>query len=211
MSIGDKEASKILISAGADINQADEKSGRTPLHIAMEINNRSLVDFFFGCGASLDVADGRGLTPLHIAWTEMEEGEGSLETIIKRVGGGEVLDIRDSQGLTPLMHAYLYGNLPSVSVLLKKNVRIGLVVTTITLHVYIVILYMFSIDAQLDQLRNRTSRCVTIICRAPLHNEAVVTRGCTIDNFMKFFFIINDSLLRWIAGRIAQAVLTLAI
>ena len=142
VSIGDKEASKILVSAGADINQADEQSGRTPLHIATEITNRSLVDFLIGCGASLDVADGRGLTPLHIACTEMEEGEGSLETIIKRVGGGEVLDIRDRQGLTPLMHACLYGNLPSVRVLLKKNVRIGLAMTTKTLHIYSYIIYV---------------------------------------------------------------------
>lgn len=120
VSIGDREASEILVSAGADVNQADEGSGRTPLHLAMETNDRSLVEFLIGCGALLDVIDGRGLTPLHIAG--IVEGEEALEAVVKRVGGGDVLDIRDGRGLTPLMHACLYGNLPSVQILVKKKV-----------------------------------------------------------------------------------------
>lgn len=79
------------------------------------------MDFLIGCGGELDVADRRGLTPLHIA--SIVEGEESLETIIRRVGGEDVLDIRDSGGLTPLMHACLYGNLASVKLLIRKKVN----------------------------------------------------------------------------------------
>ena len=115
------EACQLLVRAGADVNQVDEKSGRSALHFATEMNNRSLVDFFIGCGGVIDLADGRGLTPLHIAC--IVEGSDALEAIVKRVGGGEVLDIQDGQGLTPLMHSCLYGNLDSVRVLLKKKVQ----------------------------------------------------------------------------------------
>ena len=102
--------------------QVDPESGRGPLHFATELNNRDLVDFFISCGGHLDVADVRGLTPLHIA--SIIEGAESLEAIVRRVGGEDVLDIRDGQELTPLMHACLYGNITSVRLLLKKKVII---------------------------------------------------------------------------------------
>ena len=119
--MGNKGVCQILIAAGANINQVDEESGRSPLHFATELNNKDLVDYLIECGGVLDVVDGRGLTPLHVAG--IVEGEDALGVIIRRVGGAEVLDIRDSQGLTPLMHACLYGNLDSVKLLLKKKVR----------------------------------------------------------------------------------------
>ena len=101
--------------------QVDEESGRGPLHFATELNHKALVDFLLACGAELDVVDGRGLTPLHIA--SVVEGAESLEAIVRRVGGEDVLDIQDGRGLTPLMHACLYGNLASVKLLVRKKVR----------------------------------------------------------------------------------------
>ena len=102
-------------------SQVDAESGRGPLHFATELNHRDLVDFLIGCGAHLDAADARGLTPLHIA--SIVEGAESLEAIVRRVGGEEVLDIRDGQELTPLMHACQYSNAASVKLLLRKKVR----------------------------------------------------------------------------------------
>ena len=102
------------------MNEVDESSAKSALHVAAEINSKGLVDFLMACGAHLDVIDGRGLTPLHIA--SIVEGGDSLEAIVKRVGGGEVLDLRDNSGLTPLMHAGLYGNTSSVKILVRKKV-----------------------------------------------------------------------------------------
>ena len=59
------------------------------LHVADENNSKSLV---LACGAHLEVIDGCGLTPLHIA--------SIVEAIVKRVGRVEVLDLRGVKGLT---------------------------------------------------------------------------------------------------------------
>ena len=117
----DREICELLVRAGADVNEVDDGTKRSALHVAAENNSRELVDYLIACGALLDVIDGRGLTPLHIAC--IVEGGDALEAIVKRVGGGEVLDIRDDAGLTPLMHACQYGNAPNVKILVRKKVR----------------------------------------------------------------------------------------
>ena len=118
--MGNKEACQMLVEAGADVNEVEEESGRGPLHFATELNHKDLVDYLIECGGVLDLIDGRGFTPLHVA--SIVEGAESLEAIVRRVGGGEVLDMRDSRELTPLMHSCLYGNADSVRLLLKKKV-----------------------------------------------------------------------------------------
>jgi len=122
VAMDDRETCEILINAGANINEVDEGTKKTALHVATENDSKTVVDFLLSRGAHLDVVDGRGLTPLHIA--SIVEGGQGLEAIVKRVGGGEVLDLRDDKGLTPLMHACQNGNAASIRTLVRKKVGV---------------------------------------------------------------------------------------
>ena len=120
--LGNAEAIQLLIEAGADVNTVDEVTERTPLHFAVELGElgAGIVEFLIRSGGLLDVLDGSGLTPIHLA--SIVESKDSLVAITKVVGGGEVLDLPDGQGLTPLMYACSYGNEENVKFLLKKKV-----------------------------------------------------------------------------------------
>ena len=122
VAMDDRDTCEILVNAGANVNEVDEGTKKSALHVAAENDSKSLVEFLLACGAHLDVIDGRGLTPLHIA--SIVEGGQGLEAIVKRVGGGEVLDLRDDKGLTPLMYACQNGNTPSVRTLVRKKVGV---------------------------------------------------------------------------------------
>lgn len=116
------DAIQLLIEAGADVNIIDEVTGRTPLHFAIELGElgAGIVEFLIRSGGLLDVLDGRGLTPIHLA--SIVESKEPLVAITNVVGGGEVLDLPDKQGLTPLMYACNYGNERNVKFLIKKKV-----------------------------------------------------------------------------------------
>ena len=108
--LSNAEAIQLLIEAEADVNVVDEVTGRTPLHFAVELGElgAEIVEFLIRSGGQLDVLDGSGLTPIHLA--SIVESKEPLVAITKVVGGGEVLNLPDGQGLTPLMYACSYGN-----------------------------------------------------------------------------------------------------
>ncbi len=56
-----------LLRAGAEIDSQDGKSGRTPLHHAVETNQRALVEVLLGRGASVNQQSYSGCTALHVA------------------------------------------------------------------------------------------------------------------------------------------------
>ena len=120
--LGNADAIQLLIQGGADVNVVDEVTGRTPLHLAVELGDlgAEIVEFLIRSGGLLDVLDGNGLTPIHLA--SIVESKEPLVAITKVVGGGEVLDLPDGQGLTPLMYACSYGNEENVKYLIKKKV-----------------------------------------------------------------------------------------
>ena len=122
--LGNAEAIQLLIQAEADVNAVDEVTGKTPLHFAVELGElgAGIVEFLIQRGGQLDVLDGSGLTPIHLA--SILESKEPLAAITKVVGGGEVLDLPDGQGLTPLMYACSYGNEENVKFLIKKKVNV---------------------------------------------------------------------------------------
>uniref|UniRef100_A0A4W3I1N8 Nuclear factor NF-kappa-B p100 subunit-like n=1 Tax=Callorhinchus milii TaxID=7868 RepID=A0A4W3I1N8_CALMI len=59
---------ELLVNKGADSNQADQKSGRTALHLAVEMNCLGLAGYFLAeAGAEVDLATFEGNTALHLA------------------------------------------------------------------------------------------------------------------------------------------------
>ena len=122
--LGNTDAIQLLINAGVNVNSVDEVTGRTALHFAVELGEMGadVVELLIKNGSLLDVLDGNGLTPIHLASTV--ENKEPLAAITKFVGGGEVLDLPDSQGLTPLTYACIYGNEENVKFLVKKKVQI---------------------------------------------------------------------------------------
>ena len=122
--MGNTEAIQLLIEREADVNTVDEVTGRTPLHFAVELGElgAGIVEFLIRSGGQLNVLDGSGLTPIHLA--SIVESKEPLVAITKVVGGGEVLNLPDGQGLTPLMYACSYGNEENVKFLIKKKVHV---------------------------------------------------------------------------------------
>uniref|UniRef100_A0ABM5GJX4 Nuclear factor NF-kappa-B p105 subunit n=1 Tax=Pogona vitticeps TaxID=103695 RepID=A0ABM5GJX4_9SAUR len=77
---------RLLISAGADINAQEQKSGRTALHLAVEQGNVSLTGCLLLEGEALvDSTTYDGTTPLHIA-----AGRGSTKlTVLLKAAGAD--------------------------------------------------------------------------------------------------------------------------
>ncbi len=70
----DTDAARLLIAAGADVNQsrtgdveAAHKQGRTPLMNAASASAIGVIDLLVAAGANVDAKRGDGLTALHIA------------------------------------------------------------------------------------------------------------------------------------------------
>ena len=59
---------RMLSCCDVDIDLPDMKSGESPLHEAVRMNDVQLVDFLIrNCGADVNATDFRGVTPLHLA------------------------------------------------------------------------------------------------------------------------------------------------
>ncbi|XP_070206953.1 ankyrin repeat domain-containing protein 46-like isoform X2 [Littorina saxatilis] len=83
----------LLRSASCDVNEADEKSGRTALHLAAMRGRADLTNVLLCNGADVNACDNLGNTPLH--WC------GHAETIeLLAEHGAHVLQM-NKRGLTP--------------------------------------------------------------------------------------------------------------
>ena len=60
-----------LVKSGTDINQRDE-TGSTALHHAV-CGQYRIAEFLLANGADTEIADGYGLTPLHVAFLRGDE------------------------------------------------------------------------------------------------------------------------------------------
>ncbi|XP_053547928.1 nuclear factor NF-kappa-B p100 subunit isoform X2 [Bombina bombina] len=59
---------EVLVNGGADVNAAERKSGRSPLHIAVEMDNLNMATFLIKrLGADINLRTFGGNTPLHLA------------------------------------------------------------------------------------------------------------------------------------------------
>jgi uncharacterized protein len=56
-----------FVAYGGDVNAPLDGSGLTPLHLAVEAENCSMIQALFNLGANVDARDANGWTPLHRA------------------------------------------------------------------------------------------------------------------------------------------------
>jgi ankyrin repeat protein len=84
---GSLDAAKVAVELGNDVN-ATNNAGDTPLHGAAHTRSNALVQFLFDKGATLDVANKRGETPLSISERTLTEGSAPTNT---RTSTGDLL------------------------------------------------------------------------------------------------------------------------
>ncbi|XP_068731937.1 B-cell lymphoma 3 protein homolog isoform X1 [Montipora capricornis] len=64
---GNKQLIATILDMGADIDEEDSNSGRTPLHHAVEADNYSVTEYLISRGADVNKVTFAGNTPLHTA------------------------------------------------------------------------------------------------------------------------------------------------
>jgi ankyrin repeat protein len=80
------EASRFALELGSDVNAVNE-AGNTALHAAAHIKSNELVQVLVSRGAAIDVANGRGETPLTLA-DRFRAGSGNVKV---RTSTGDLL------------------------------------------------------------------------------------------------------------------------
>ncbi|HEY6227052.1 MAG TPA: ankyrin repeat domain-containing protein, partial [Verrucomicrobiae bacterium] len=92
---------KIVLPLGLDVNARNEK-GRTALHIAAQSSDECAVRMLLKAGASPDIQDREGNTPLHLIF-ESEEYRPDVEfpAFHALVTGGANRSISNAAGKTP--------------------------------------------------------------------------------------------------------------
>jgi len=101
--IGDVNAVRSLIDAGADVNFT-APSGLTPLHVATIHEHPDLLPELLSRGANPNIPADNGLTPLHISVCR-----GYDQAVKTLVEYGASLDTQDHEGMTALHFACIRG------------------------------------------------------------------------------------------------------
>jgi ankyrin repeat protein len=84
------------LAEGTNINARD-RNGRTPLHIAVRLEEKDVADLLISKGADINARDALGKTPLHLAVFDQNQ-----EMIALLLGKCANMNVRDNDGLTPL-------------------------------------------------------------------------------------------------------------
>jgi ankyrin repeat protein len=96
-----------LIAAGADLNLQDKEMGLTPLHLAAQEYAVDAARVLLEAGASVDVVNEHGNSPLFVA-TFNSHGRGELIELLREHGANP--DLVNQHGQTPRRLAELIGN-----------------------------------------------------------------------------------------------------
>lgn len=99
------EAARLLVAAGADVDQGDARFGYTPLHCAAFQGHTLFVDFLLAEGAAVGRTGSNGNTPLHRAAVSGHEAVGRL-----LVRAGADLDAKNKKGMTAFETASFMGH-----------------------------------------------------------------------------------------------------
>lgn len=92
---------KILIEAGADVNEKSPVLHRTALHVAVEQNDAALIEYLLRRGACIDSTDVNYRTPLHYG-AICNEGESHLNAMRVLLENNADICARDVDGMTPV-------------------------------------------------------------------------------------------------------------
>ena len=107
-----------LLSAGADVNDADDE-GVTALHLAACTGRTSMAKFLLSSRANIDCVDHQGRTPLYLAAEAGDE-----RTVRLLAGMGAAIDLYTKDGRTPLSSSAEKGNQEVVELLLKRGASV---------------------------------------------------------------------------------------
>jgi len=100
-SVGNIQAVKQHLAAGADVNAKDDKFGITPLHFAVIFGHKEIVELLIVNGADMNAKDSDvGWTPLHYA-----AFNGHKEIAELLIAKGADVNAKDKHGETPLDYA----------------------------------------------------------------------------------------------------------
>uniref|UniRef100_A0A1X7VBH3 Uncharacterized protein n=2 Tax=Amphimedon queenslandica TaxID=400682 RepID=A0A1X7VBH3_AMPQE len=96
---------------------------QSPLHAAAEQGHASIAGLLLKKEQSvLDATDARGLTPVHLAASNVSSS--LVLSAICDLVGSDVLELTDASGLTPLMHACASGSETCVEFIVKKKANL---------------------------------------------------------------------------------------
>uniref|UniRef100_A0ABD2WGP0 Uncharacterized protein n=1 Tax=Trichogramma kaykai TaxID=54128 RepID=A0ABD2WGP0_9HYME len=102
-----------------------DKVGRTPLHLALALDNERAAELLLRAGADPNFPDGNGSTPLHVICSIKGNDDDSLKTFFDvndRLLRIVDANARDSKGRTPLDVALARGNSKLIELLLSRGV-----------------------------------------------------------------------------------------
>lgn len=111
---GNLELVKIILDAGADINQKDNL-GITALHSSIRKKHEDVYKFLRSNGAELSITS-KGLTPLMFA-----SAVGSNDLVGILLNEGEGINTSQPDGWTSIMHAAYFGHYDTVKILVKNH------------------------------------------------------------------------------------------
>ncbi|KAL6832323.1 ankyrin repeat-containing domain protein [Trichoderma camerunense] len=117
-----QNAIKMLIQTGkADLDEADDETGMTPLHWAVMRGHLPVVELLVNAGAQLEIKEkGRQMTVLGLAiYYQREDIFGVL---LRRDAN---VHVSDKDGRTPLYYAVVWGELSIIQQLVDKGVDIN--------------------------------------------------------------------------------------
>ena len=113
---GRKEAARVLLEHGADVNATEIHSG-TAMHWAAHFNNAEVIDWLLDKGARIDHANQMGRTPLHVA-----ARRGCLDVARRLVERGADIRATVNDGSTALLIAARNGHRDVVDFLVAAGV-----------------------------------------------------------------------------------------
>ena len=120
-SVGNIEAVKQHLAAGADVNAKDDKFGITPLHLAVDGGHTEIVKLLIAKGADVKVADMSLMTPLHFAVVF-----GHKEIVELLIVNGADMNAKDANvGWTPLHYAAFNGHKEIAELLIAKGADVN--------------------------------------------------------------------------------------
>ncbi|XP_023319308.1 receptor-interacting serine/threonine-protein kinase 4-like [Trichogramma pretiosum] len=122
------DVAKKFLDHGVDLKDPWPASGDSPLHLAVEDGNRSLIELVLKRGANVNSSNIYGMTPVHIiASTENEDLATFFFKICDDLQLTVQIDARDAWHNTPLHVALKHGNQRVVELLLRRGANPNLI------------------------------------------------------------------------------------
>ncbi len=128
--LGNERMARQLIDIGLDVD-AEDRDGRTPLHLAVLGEHKEVAQLLLDSGADVNAADEEGRTSLHAAiegkLPSSGEGQAVVEAVRMLLEADADVDAKTKAGLTPLHAAVLEGYTKTARALIAADADINAV------------------------------------------------------------------------------------